>query len=180
MKVGLVRHFKVNTDYKEERVDWKKYSDLMREYDHLDVTPTDVDLRGIDWNKCYASSLPRAITTAETIYEGDIEKTPLIKEVEVHLVEEVEGEKYIEDWNIYTSLSWAKGKPTIAETIDESRYRSRKFLEELEKKSNQEDNVLVVCHGTIMTILEEELRNKGFAGEEIVYAENGELYLYEK
>lgn len=180
MRVGLVRHFKVNTDYKEERVDWKEYSKLMKEYDRLSVTPTEVDLRGIDWNKCYASSLPRAITTAKTIYKGEIEKTPLIKEVEVHLVEEVEGEKYIDDWHTYTNLSWAKGKPTIAESIDESRYRSRKFIEELEKKTDEEDNVLIVCHGTIMTVLEEELRNKGFVGEEIVYAENGELYLYEK
>ena len=45
MKIGLVRHFKVDTDY-PENVDLLAYNSWVKIYDQLDVIENPVDLRG--------------------------------------------------------------------------------------------------------------------------------------
>ena len=180
MKIGLVRHFKVNTDDIDGKVNWKEYTDQMLVYDELSVSPSEIDLRGIDWNKCYSSDLPRAITTAEAIYDGEIEKYDLIREVPMHLTKEINGKNNMHAWSMFSLVGWAKGSSIMPESMEESRARVNKFLDILEKENNEEDNILVVCHGLIMMVLEEKLKERGFKGEDIVFADNGDLYLYEK
>lgn len=180
MKLGLVRHFKVKRVELDEYVDWETYTEHMLLYDSLDVEENPVDLRGIDWNKCYASDLPRALTTAETIYQGKIKTSSLIREVPMHLVKGVTGKNHPMEWSLYALVNWMNGTSTMPESIDESRVRVNKFLDILEDECQEDDNVLVVCHGLIMMVLEEQLKKRGFKGDDLVFAGNGELYLYER
>lgn len=180
MKIGLVRHFQVNAEEVEGLISPKEFNSWLDGYDVWSVNPVDVDLRGIDWNKCYASDLPRAKTTAETIYDGKIIETPLIREVPMRFTDMVQGKETMENWTVFSSMQWAIGSHKVVETIHDSRERINKFLDRLEDECDKDDNILVVCHGMIMTILDEQLKKRGFTGERVVVAENGELFLLEK
>lgn len=180
MRIGLVRHFKVNTKDKIDLITSKEYTENMTEYDTLDVTPCEVDLRGIDWNKCYASNLSRAITTAETIYDGDIVVDESIKEVDLRLREDIQGDYSQFDWTFYSIYGWSQNMTYVNEGIDETKKRVESFLDKMLKDREKEDNILLVCHGMVMRVLAEELENRGFDGEVIVSPNNGDLYLFEK
>lgn len=73
MKIGIVRHFKV--DIKMPRVaSSEEYSMLVKKYSQSPVIKNEVDLKNIKWGKCYSSTMTRAITTAEAIFKGEIIK----------------------------------------------------------------------------------------------------------
>ncbi len=184
MKIGLVRHFKVDAPYIEGKVTAKEFTGWMKEYDDIEVIPTEVDLKDIEWNKCYCSDLYRARITAKTIYGGEIIESPLIKEVDLTFTKEfqnsVDRKVPFLEWSLYSMMSWAKSSHIVTETIDESRDRVDKFLRQLFEVTDIENNVLLVCHGMIMTILDEELKKRGFKGDTVVSALNGELFLYER
>ncbi len=184
MKIGLVRHFKVNTPFPEGKIHARDFSQWMRNYDILDVTPTEVDLRGVDWNKCYSSDLPRAVITAEAIYPGDIIKTPLIREISMKFTKEMEEKMdrkvSLYEWSVYSMINWAKKTEMVEEHLGHCEDRVNKFLDIMLKESDEDDNILVVCHGMIMTVLESELKKRGFKGETVVAADNGELFLLER
>lgn len=184
MRIGLVRHFKVNLDNLPGYIEAREFSNWMRDYDNIEVIPRDVDLRNIPWNRCYASDLYRAKTTANIIYDGEIVETPLLREISMKFTGEFEARvkrkvSFLE-WSVYSMVNWAKGADCVEETIADSRKRINKFLDGLLEELKQEDNVLLVCHGMIMTVLDEELKKRGFLGETVVAAKNGELFLYEK
>lgn len=185
MRIGLVRHFQVDKPYLEGFIRSGDFSKWMEEYDHHNVFPREVELRDIDWNKCYASDLSRAITTAEEIYNGEITQTPLIREISMQFTDEFDENTEItqefHNWSIYSMLSWAKDNGEIVkEPISMSRERVDRFLNELFENSNEDDNILLVCHGMIMTVLDDELRKRGFDGDRVVAAKNGDIFVLEK
>lgn len=184
MKIGLVRHFKVDVDYIHGYASAKEFSTWMREYNHIEVIPTFVDLRGIEWNRCYASDLYRARRTAEAIFNGRIMETPLIRELPMvfkpSFEDNIDRQVPFMEWSVYSMLDWAKGGNKVEENIIFSRKRVNTFLDILEEENHEEDNILVVCHGMIMTVLDELLRERGFSGETVVAAKNGEMFLFER
>jgi hypothetical protein len=71
MRIGLVRHFKVKQDMPEQL--WVSPSELqawLDAYDQAEVEIKETDLGGIEWKVCYTSTMPRAVTTAQSIYKG--------------------------------------------------------------------------------------------------------------
>ena len=179
MKIGLVRHFKVKTDY-PEGLTAKEYIDWLRLYDELDTIPSEVDMKGIDWNKCYASSLARAYKTAEAIFDGEVFKSEDIVEVDLKFRKILEGKKTVVEWGRISTEHWRNSNGISGENAKESSERVNKFLDRLEKENNEDDNILIVCHELIMTVLEKELRKRGFEGESTSGARNGGLFLFEK
>ena len=184
MKIGLVRHFKVDARDLTGEVTASEFSKWMKEYDHIEVIPKEVDLRGIDWNKCYSSDLYRAQVTAKTIFDGEIKESSLIREIRMNFTEEFEKSTSRKvsfyEWSVYSMLDWAKSGNKVEENITACRERVNKFLDNLFNEVSKEDRILLVCHGMIMTVLEEQLKLRGFAGETVVAAKNGEVFLYEK
>ncbi len=184
MKIGLVRHFKVDVKDLKDDVAASEFSKWMKEYDHIDVIPKEVDLRGVDWNKCYSSDLYRAKVTARAIFDGEIKESPLIREIRMNFTKEFEEsvtrKVSFYEWSVYSMIDWAKSGSKVEENIQACRERVNKFLDKLFDEVNNEDRVLLVCHGMIMTVLEEQLKLRGFRGETVVAAENGEVFLYEK
>ena len=84
MKIGLVRHFKVTRGYPKQL--WITSADLTKwvsEYDESDVEEIPVDLGSVTWKSCYSSTLPRARTTAATIYQGKIKETEKLREIDL-------------------------------------------------------------------------------------------------
>lgn len=56
--------------------------------------------------------------------------------------------------------------------------RAKKIIEEIEFQHNR--TVLVVTHGAFMTVLRNELKRRGYIGEQFTNPLNGKVYLYEK
>lgn len=184
MKIGLVRHFKVDAPYIEGEVTAKEFTKWMKDYDEIEVIPTEVNLRDVNWNKCYASDLYRARVTARSIYEGEIIESPLIREVDLSFTDDfqnsIDRKVPFLEWSLYSMTNWSKSSGIVSETIDQSRERVDRFLRELFDLTDITNNILIVCHGMIMTVLDEELKKRGFKGETVVSAKNGELFLYER
>ena len=82
MKVGLVRHFRVRKPFPSGTLGTQ--AELMRWFDEFDVADVEygkVEMAGIQWDSCYSSDLPRAVKTAETIYQGEIIQMEALREV---------------------------------------------------------------------------------------------------
>ena len=180
MKIGLVRHFKVDMDTGDGLMNIDEYNDLVREYDISDVIETDVDLREIGWNKVYASDMKRAIITARTIYKGDIIQDKLIREVDVRIRQGYEDRSSYMEWSIHSLIGWAGDRDYVCEKISDTRNRVNEFLDKLLVDLDEDDKVLLVCHGLVMRVIKEELEARGFTGEDIIAPKNGDLYLIKK
>lgn len=179
MKIGLVRHFKVRAAY-PDKLSSAEYLDWLRLYDRLEVDPTHVDLRGISWNRCYASSLPRAYKTARAIYDGEIIQSEKIVEVDLKFRKGLEGLRSVVDWGELSSREWRESTGVSGEDLDDTRLRVDEFLDSLETEVDPDDRILIVCHELVMTVLEGQLRRRGFEGEKTEGAENGDLFVLEK
>src|SRR5688572_29101411 len=85
MKIGLVRHFKVDKKYPSKLVvSNKAVLQWFEEYEQADVVENHVDLCGVKWETCYSSPLQRAYKTASTIYNGKVVMADELRELEVH------------------------------------------------------------------------------------------------
>ena len=63
MKLGLIRHFKVITD-ENSFLSSYEFEKAMENYDRAPVQGNGLKIDSSDWDVCYSSTLPRAITTA--------------------------------------------------------------------------------------------------------------------
>ena len=84
MKIGLVRHFKVKHKLPggflighDALVQW------FEGYNTADVIINPVDMGGINWQICYASTMSRAHITATHIYTGHISLHDELREISV-------------------------------------------------------------------------------------------------
>jgi len=105
MKIGLVRHFEVDCAHKflMSAADFREW---VNRYDCSPIK-TVARLRSqYTWKKCYCSDLPRAVETAQHIYEGDITKSELIREVPIAPVFESTIKLPYIFWMVAGRLAW--------------------------------------------------------------------------
>lgn len=177
MYIGLVRHFKVNCNAKAFMTsdDFEKW---VIEYDNSDIIENKFEMENIKWDKCFSSDLPRAIKTSETIFKGEIIKTQLLREVPLSPVYKTNLKLPHRFWCIVARMAWSFQHKSQAETKKDTEKRINEFLNSSDKESDT--NMLIVCHGFFMKILERELKRRGFSGQNISIPKNGKLYLYKK
>ena len=73
MKIGLLRHFKVDLKYpRKPLLSYEEVFAWYEKYNSADVIIKNVDLSRGKWDKCYASPLPRADVTSKTVYKKNI------------------------------------------------------------------------------------------------------------
>lgn len=177
MKIGLVRHFKV-MQTKQFWMSSSEFQSWVDGYNCADVAANSVELHGIDWHRCYASNLPRAVTTAETIYQDNVIIDPLLTEVPLSPFISTNMKLPHALWSIVGRLSWFYSLPLQQETKQQTIERAKRFLSTL--KMNENENILIVSHGFFLYYLSEELRQNGFQGNKLRRIKNGELYLFQK
>ena len=181
MRIGLVRHFKV--DYKRKSfMASEEFKDWERRYNISEVIKNNVELQSIHWDKCYCSTLSRAITTAKEIYTDEIIQSDLIKEVPVNPIFNSNFKLPYWFWAITSRIAWYFNHNSQEEFKAKTILNAKNFLNSLEKKSKEENsqNILVVTHGFFMYTLQKELRKRGYKGKMIYTPHNGKLYLYKK
>jgi len=177
MKLGLVRHFKVITNEKIF-LSSHKFTKAMANYDVAPVLKNGLRINSNDWDICYCSTLSRAITTAETIYTGEIIKTDLLVEVPISPFTKRNIKLPISVWHIAARYAWYKNHKSQPEGKRATQKRIHKFFELM---SNSEHNrILIVAHGYFLHMFYKEMKKKGFKGEVDFGFKNGHLYTIEK
>ncbi len=178
MQIGLVRHFKV--DYPPQKFIMNS-DDFRRSMDLYDSSAVIIKKSGInpgDWDVCYSSTMPRAITTAREVYSGQIIETDDIREVQMYPYFET-GMKFPSlFWRVLARIGWYKSHPSQAESLKSTNERIDAFYRSIVAEG--EKNILVVTHGFFMRLLAERLIKEGFKGKYDPIPRNGALYIFKK
>lgn len=177
MKVGLVRHFKVKMGMPKGLVGPDEFVKWFDAYDAAEVEIGEVDLGGVEWKRCYASDLPRALQTAETIYPGVIKTSPALRELRAYPFFKRPVRLPFILWGILVRIAWAIDHPSQLERQSDVEKRLGTILDEILQESGED--VLIVSHGACMMTLRKELLKRGFTGPKFNTPDNGKLYLYE-
>jgi broad specificity phosphatase PhoE len=175
MKIGLVRHFKVNQPFPEKKLLSK--SEVIKwfiEYDNtLNIEYKKVDLSDINWQRCYTSPMIRAVNTAKHIYPGQIEEITALKELDIlHRLSDRLKLPFIL-WGIIVRIkSFSSNKDT-----DEFKSGIIDFLDNV--IANNQSDVLIVSHWFVMRTIRKELIKRGLSGNNFKSHDYGTLYVYE-
>jgi len=177
MKIGIVRHFKV--DYKAKTfMNSQDFIDYVDGYNNASVIENEVTITKGMWNKCYCSDMTRAITTAETIYNGEIIKSELLQEVNMYPSRQSKIRVPTLIWSIAARIGWKYNKEPQKEGLNKTKERAKAFVQILDLTANE--NILLVTHGFFSITLIGELRKLGFNGRIPKKMKNGYLYILEK
>ncbi|AWK51906.1 phosphoglycerate mutase [Clostridium beijerinckii] len=181
MRVGIIRHFKVNC-HKSLFMTSKEFKEWEANYNKSDVIRNNVELMGIKWDKCYSSTLIRAIVTAQHVYKGNIVKNDLIRETIIDPIFKSNFKFPYWFWAVSGRFAWYFNHKSQEENKILTKDKAKKFIETLlyEAKIEGTENILIVTHGFFMYSLQKELKKRGFIGKLITSPKNGVLYLYKK
>jgi broad specificity phosphatase PhoE len=177
MKIGLVRHAKVN--YRDPFFSSGKLFDESRAiYDATPVETVALKIKAEDFPLCYVSSKPRAIETAKMIYNGNFIITDELVEVKsaAFFFQNVKIPSALR--SVAGRIAWFFNYKKMPETRRESNRRARKFISRLLSESNED--TLLVTHGIFMYCLKNELRKQGFKGRVPFFPGNALLFVFEK
>ena len=175
MKIGLVRHFKVKHKLPsgflighDALVQW------FEGYDNADIIIDHVDMGGINWQTCYASSMNRVHKTASHIYAGNVSLHDELREISVLQLLNKKRRLPIILWAILI-----KRKTLSANVITaEAERKLEAFIDKLAQKPEKE--ILIVSHCFVMMLLQKKLIARGFTGQKFINPANGKVYVFEK
>lgn len=176
MKIGLVRHFKVISPNGSNMLNSKEFNNRMDGYDVYPVKPNNLEINSAEWEVCFVSTLSRARTTAETIFNGKIIYTPLIVEVPLSSFTQTNKKIHYMVWQILGRVAWLFSHKSQKECIKQTFDRIDEFIKTIEK--SQHNNVLIVSHGFFMKVLVHKLKKNGFKGQIDFSPQNGKLYIF--
>jgi broad specificity phosphatase PhoE len=177
MKLGLVRHFKVNQN-KKKYLSSAEFGVAMKEYDLCPVIPNEVNINQNDWDICYCSTLPRAVTTAKTICNKKIIQTDLIVEVPISPFTKRKITLPLFFWHLGARIAWYKSHSSQKENITQTKERIENFYKIISESGYE--NILIVAHGYFLNMFYQEMKKKGFIGEVDFNMKNGVLYTIKK
>lgn len=175
MKIGLVRHFKVNHPFpdkiflsKSEVIKW------FAEYDKTEnIHHKNVDLCNIDWKRCYSSTMIRAINTANHIYSGEIVKITELQELDIiHRLSDRIKLPFIL-WGLIVRIK------SFSSNNDTDKFKNEIIAFVDKVIANDNSDILIVSHWFVMRVIRQELIKRGFVGDKFKSNEYGTLYVYE-
>ncbi|WP_448205523.1 histidine phosphatase family protein [Azospirillum sp. sgz302134] len=179
MKIGLVRHFEVVLGLpSREWMTPEQISQWLNAYDGAEIRPGDVDLGGIPWTRCISSDSPRAFKTAQAIFQGPIEPTPMLREPALNPIARTNIRMPFPFWKMMLRIAWLTSHRSQLDA-------KTAFLNNVKTFANDvvptiTENTLVVGHAGFMIFLRKELVRQGFRGPKFRLPENGKLYVFEK
>lgn len=147
-------------------------------YDTTEVSPRPVPSLGEGWDHCLSSDLHRAQFTARTLYKGDIETTPLLREVPFTTFMPRSLNLPLFMWQATSRVGWYVNHAAQRENRIQTHERISALIGRL-RRDFPGQSVLIVTHGFFMQYLEKELRSAGFRGTVPTRPVGGMLYLFE-
>ncbi|MBX3414716.1 MAG: histidine phosphatase family protein [Pirellulales bacterium] len=173
MRIGLMRHFPVDVELPRG---WKSIAELMAWRERYDASLPQVgqfDLGGGGWQACLASDMPRTRLTAQAVYAGEIETTPLLREPQFEAFRTGGLRLPILAWRTLLWMTWTTGHRSQRTCRDDFRGRLRTVADRL---CAAECDTLVVSHAGMMAYLAAELRRRGFVGPRFRLARYATVY----
>jgi broad specificity phosphatase PhoE len=175
MKIGLVRHFKVNQPFPEKRLLSK--AEVMKwftDYDNtVNIEYKKVDLCDVNWKHCYSSPMLRAVNTANQIFNGQITEITALKELDIlHRLSDKWKLPFLIWGFIVRIKSFSSNKDT-----DKFKNEIISFVDKV--ISNNENDVLIVSHWFVMRVIRQELIKRKFVGNNFKSNEYGTIYVFE-
>jgi broad specificity phosphatase PhoE len=177
IRIGLIRHFPVEESFPSG---WKTAAELQSWRQKYDASPAIVgqsDLGSFQWSECISSDLERALTTARKVFNGNIEKSPLLREAEFAQFQTGNLRLPVFVWHWALRFCWMTGHKSQRACRDDFRSRVAGVADLLEAKAG---NILVVSHAGMMAFLSAELRRRRFIGPKLKIARHATLYIYER
>lgn len=174
MKIGIVRHFKVNCPA-PRFMNSDDFITYQKNYDIESVIENEVNLDQKMWSVCYCSTLPRALTTAERIYSGTIIRTDLLREVPMSPPRKAKHRIPGFWWSVNSRFAWFWNHKSQKEGRTGTEKRVKEFLRMIDFEKG--DNVLIVSHGFVSFTLVRMLKKMGFRGKVPIRIRNGQLYV---
>lgn len=178
LRVGLLRHFKVERGYPNTTISTDEFVQWVKEYDESGVIANDLDMKNIEWKKCYSSDLPRAVTTAQAAFSGNIEYLEELREIPQAPLFQTNMKLPHPLHIVSIRTAWYFNHKSQPESRNEVVKRINSSLDKILESTT--DDVLIVGHGGIMYFMQKELIKRGFIGPKIRKPMNGEVYLFEK
>jgi broad specificity phosphatase PhoE len=175
--IGLIRHFPVTEAWPSG---WRNSAELeawRERYDLADAIVGEFNVGNVNWAACLSSDLPRAMTTAATVFQGPIEYTPLLREVELTPFQTGRLRLPIFAWQWLFRLAWVSGHKSQRAARDDFRRRVNAVADRLQMETK---DTLVVSHAGMMAYLCRELRRRGFRGPKLRIAKHATVYAYER
>ncbi|EKQ57070.1 MULTISPECIES: histidine phosphatase family protein [unclassified Clostridium] len=181
MIIGLIRHFKVNYQ-KKLFMTSKEFKEWEENYNKSDVIRKDIELMGIKWDKCYSSTLIRAMITAQHVYKDNIVQNDLIRETIIDPIFKSNLKLPYWFWAVSGRAAWYFNHKSQEENRRITKEKAKQFVDLLLNEAEREktENILIVTHGFFMYSLQKELKKRKFKGKLIYNPQNGILYLYKK
>jgi broad specificity phosphatase PhoE len=178
MKIGLVRHFKVDAPHYSKPINSKEFAESQLVYHQSPIITHPVDLKGIHWQRCYCSTLPRAIKTASLIFKGETIYSDKLVEVEVSPAFHTKRKISFTLWVVLARLAWLFGHNSQIESKRDTNIRCKDIFNLL--LSDEDNNILIVSHGFFLHEFAKYLKKNGFKGKIDFAPKNAKLYLFEK
>ncbi|MGE0024018.1 MAG: histidine phosphatase family protein [Hyphomicrobium sp.] len=177
--IGLIRHFPVARGLPSRAsmmtaADVKSWYD---EYERSDVIAKGVDLGGVDWRRCYASSSPRAQQTAQAIFQGPIVELDQLREPNIRQFDTGALKLPFAGWRWLLRLAWMTSHPSQREVKTTFLSNIEGIIETL--RSHAPDPTLVVSHAGVMMFLRKAMLRRDFKGPRFAVPEPGRLYVFE-
>ncbi|MBI6872011.1 histidine phosphatase family protein [Clostridium aciditolerans] len=175
MKIGLIRHFKVNLK-KSRFMSSKEYNKYISDYDISEVIPNEIVVDK-EWDKCYCSSLSRAVTTAKTVYDGELIITDKLVEIPSAAWRNIRFKIPYTVWTLLNRLAWIRNHVSQPEGRKTTLKRVNEILDTILKEKDK--NILIVSHAGTLYEVQKILIKKGFRGNYFLKPRNGKLYVFE-
>lgn len=176
MRIGLIRHFRVNIK-RSSFMTSEEYDKYSYDYDRSDVIPNEVVIDE-NWDKCYCSSMCRAVTTAKTVYHGKIIISDKLMEIPSAARIKTKFRLPYHLWAILNRASWSENHQSHPEGKTNTMKRINEIMGQILKQP--EENILIVSHAGTMFELQKILLANGFSGERFIKPDNGRLYVFKK
>ena len=176
MRIGLIRHFKVDLK-RNKLMTSKEYNEYMAQYDKAGVIESELVIDK-DWDKCYCSTMSRAITTAKTVYHGEIILSDKLMEIPTAAFINIKFSLPYFLWGLLNRFAWISNFVSQPEKRQITLNRINEILDTILK--DESGNILIVSHAGALHEIRKILIQKGFRGERFLGARNGKLYVYKR
>lgn len=174
MKIGLVRHFKVDikTNMWMTTASFKQWISAYDEQDVLIDPQVTIEKK---YDLYMSSPLHRAIKTGEALVEETILTHEDLREVPLSPILKVNLLLPTLFWVVSSRVAWRVGHKSQVENHKTSLKRINRLIDEL---LQMDKDILIFSHGYTIKLISQELLKRGFRGPRIIRPRNGGHYQY--
>jgi broad specificity phosphatase PhoE len=164
--IVIARHGQPDAD-RTVQITWRQYIDWWSAYDRTGLKAGEIPpLRLVEYGRAadiiFASTIPRAIRTAEAVAHGKTVVTDLVF-VEAPLPPPpIPGKRSPRAWGVWARISWWFGRSAGQESRRQSEQRAEAAAATLTARALRGENVVLCAHGWFNRMMRPVLLRQGW------------------